>query len=193
MGRGTACSTLSDEYTRECRAIKFARKLNSMDVIETLADLFLLRGVPAHIRSDQGPEFIAEAVTSWIGAVGAQTAYIERGSPWENGYVESFNGRLPRLGFPQEAEARRRPSCDAELSRLPVFRHARQRHLQHLRAVDDGRMRHENLKACSAQQSERATSGLAMPNLQESGDELCTVVPAGKRNGTRIGEVLAAA
>ena len=83
-----------DEYTRECLAIKVARKLNSMDVIETLADLFLLRGVPAHIRSDQGPEFIAEAVKGWIGAVGAQTAYIERGSPWENGYVESFNGRL---------------------------------------------------------------------------------------------------
>ena len=83
-----------DEFTRECLAIKVARKLNSMDVIETLADLFLLRGVPAHIRSDQGPEFIAEALKSWIGAVGAQTAYIERGSPWENGYVESFNGRL---------------------------------------------------------------------------------------------------
>jgi putative transposase len=65
-----------------------------MDVIETLADLFLMRGVPAHIRSDQGPEFIAEAVKGWIRAVGANTAYIERGSPWENGYVESFNGRL---------------------------------------------------------------------------------------------------
>jgi putative transposase len=83
-----------DEFTRECLAIKVARKLNSMNVIETLADLFLLRGVPAHVRSDQGPEFIAEAVKGWIGAVGAQTAYIERGSPWENGYVESFNGRL---------------------------------------------------------------------------------------------------
>ena len=83
-----------DEFTRECLAIKVARKLNSMDVIETLADLFLLRGVPGHIRSDQGPEFIAEAVKGWIRAVGASTAYIERGSPWENGYVESFNGRL---------------------------------------------------------------------------------------------------
>jgi len=83
-----------DEFTRECLAIKVARKLNSMDVIETLADLFLLRGVPAHVRSDQGPEFIAEAVKGWISAVGARTAYIERGSPWENGYVESFNGRL---------------------------------------------------------------------------------------------------
>ena len=83
-----------DEYTRECLAIKVARRLNSMDVVETLADLFLLRGVSAHIRSDQGPEFIAEAVKSWVGAVGARTAYIERGSPWENGYVESFNGRL---------------------------------------------------------------------------------------------------
>ena len=82
------------QHDRECLAIKVARKLNSMNVIETLADLFLLRGVPAHVRSDQGPEFIAEAVKGWIGAVGAQTAYIERGSPWENGYVESFNGRL---------------------------------------------------------------------------------------------------
>ena len=67
---------------------------NENDAADMMADLFLLRGVPAHIRSDQGPEFIAEALKSWIGAVGAQTAYIERGSPWENGYVESFNGRL---------------------------------------------------------------------------------------------------
>jgi putative transposase len=93
-GKGYRMLNIVDEYTRECLAIKVARRLNSMDVIETLADLFLLRGVPAHIRSDQGPEFIAEAVKSWIGAVGARTAYIERGSPWENGYVESFNGRL---------------------------------------------------------------------------------------------------
>ena len=83
-----------DEFTRECLAIKVARKLTSMDVIETLADLFLPRGVPAHIRSDQGPEFIAQAVKDWIAAVGARTAYVERGSPWENGYVESFNSRL---------------------------------------------------------------------------------------------------
>ena len=93
-GRKYRMLNIVDEFTRACLAIKVARKLNSMDVIETLADLFLLRGVPAHIRSDQGPEFIAEAVKGWIGAVGAQTAYIERGSPWENGYVESFNGRL---------------------------------------------------------------------------------------------------
>jgi putative transposase len=86
-GKGYRMLNIVDEYTRECLAIKVARKLNSMDVIETLADLFVLRGVPAHIRSDQGPEFIAEAVKSWIGAVGASTAYIERGSPWENGYV----------------------------------------------------------------------------------------------------------
>jgi len=93
-GKGYRMLNIVDEYTRECLAIKVARRLNSMDVIETLADLFVLRGVPAHIRSDQGSEFIAEAVKSWIGAVGARTAYIERGSPWENGYVESFNGRL---------------------------------------------------------------------------------------------------
>jgi transposase InsO family protein len=93
-GRKYRMLNIVDEFTRECLAIKVARKLNSMNVIETLADLFLLRGVPGHIRSDQGPEFIAEAVKGWIRAVGASAAYIERGSPWENGYVESFNGRL---------------------------------------------------------------------------------------------------
>jgi putative transposase len=83
-----------DEFTREALAIKVDRKLNSADVIETLADLMLERGVPAHIRSDNGPEFVAKAVREWIGAVGARTAYIEPGSPWENGYVESFNSKL---------------------------------------------------------------------------------------------------
>jgi transposase InsO family protein len=63
-------------------------------VIDVLSDLFILRGVPAHIRSDNGPEFVAKAVQEWIAAVGAKTAYIERGSPWENGYIESFNARL---------------------------------------------------------------------------------------------------
>ena len=93
-GRKYRMLNIVDEFSRECLAIKVARRLNSHSVIETLADLFVLRGVPAHIRSDNGPEFIAGAVKSWIGAVGARTAYIERGSPWENGYVESFNGRL---------------------------------------------------------------------------------------------------
>ena len=70
------------------------RKLNSFDVIDVLTDLFILRGPPAFIRSDNGPEFVAEAVRDWISAVGATTAYIEPGSPWENGYCESFNARL---------------------------------------------------------------------------------------------------
>lgn len=83
-----------DEYTRECLAIRVKRKLNSTDVMDVLTDLFILRGVPRYIRSDNGPECIAEAVRKWIAAVGAQTAYIEPGSPWENGYVESFNARL---------------------------------------------------------------------------------------------------
>ncbi len=78
----------------EALAIRVARKLNSPDVIDVLADLFLARGTPAHIRSDQGPEFVAEAVKAWIAGVGARTAYIEKASPWENGYVESFNGTL---------------------------------------------------------------------------------------------------
>lgn len=70
------------------------RKLNSTDVIDALTDLFILRGPPAFIRSDNGPEFVAQAVRDWIAAVGSQTAYIEPGSPWENGYCESFNGRF---------------------------------------------------------------------------------------------------
>ncbi len=75
-------------------AIRVKRKLNSIDVIDVLTDLFILRGVPAYIRSDNGPEFVAEAVRKWIKAVGAKTAYIEPGSPWENGYIESFNARF---------------------------------------------------------------------------------------------------
>ena len=83
-----------DEFTHECLAIRVARKLKSIDVIDVLSDLFILRGVPGHIRSDNGPEFVAKAVQDWIAAVGAKTAYIEPGSPWENGYIESFNARL---------------------------------------------------------------------------------------------------
>ena len=74
--------------------MRVKRKLNSTDVVNTLTDLFILRGIPAWIRSDYGPEFVAKTVRNWIAAVGAKTAYIEPGSPWENGYCESFNARL---------------------------------------------------------------------------------------------------
>ena len=74
--------------------IRVKRKLNSFDVIDVLTDLFILRGPPAFIRSDNVPEFVAEAVHDWISAVGAKTAYIVPGSPWENGYCGSFNGRF---------------------------------------------------------------------------------------------------
>ena len=83
-----------DEFTREALAIRVARRLGSAEVIDALADLFVARGVPAHIRSDNGPESVAAAVRGWIAGVGAKAAYIEPGSPWENGYVESFNGKL---------------------------------------------------------------------------------------------------
>ena len=83
-----------DEYTRECLAIDVARKLKADDVLERLSDLFVRRGVPRHIRSDNGPEFSAKAVRGWLGRVGVGTLYIEPGSPWEDGYVESFNGKL---------------------------------------------------------------------------------------------------
>jgi len=83
-----------DEFTHEALAIRIDRKLNSTDVIDVLTDLFVLHGVPENIRSDNGPEFIAKAVRQWIAAVGANTAYIAPGSPWENGFIESFNARL---------------------------------------------------------------------------------------------------
>jgi transposase InsO family protein len=93
-GRKFRMLCVVDEFTREALAIRVARKLGSAEVIDVLADLFIARGVPAHIRSDNGPEFVAKAVQGWIAAVGAKTAYIAPGSPWENGYVESFNARL---------------------------------------------------------------------------------------------------
>src|SRR6516162_7055688 len=83
-----------DEFTRESLAIRVARKLKATDVIQALCDLFVTREVPTHIRSDNGPEFVAMALRRWIAAVGARTAYIEPASPWENGYCESFNGKL---------------------------------------------------------------------------------------------------
>ena len=93
-GRKYRMLNIIDEFTRECLAIRVNRKLNSTDVIDILSDLFVMRGVPGHVRSDNGPEFVAKAVQDWIRAVGAKTAYIEPGSPWENGYCESFNSKL---------------------------------------------------------------------------------------------------
>jgi len=93
-GRAVRLLTVIDEYTRECLAIRADRHIRSSDVIETLAEVMVPRGVPDHIRSDNGPEFTATAIREWLGKVGAKTLYIEPGSPWENGYVESFNGKL---------------------------------------------------------------------------------------------------
>ena len=93
-GRKFRTLNVVDEFTREALAIRVARRLKASDVIDVLADLFLTRGTPSHIRSDNGPEFAATAVKTWIAGVGSRTAYIEPGSPWENGYVESFNGKF---------------------------------------------------------------------------------------------------
>ncbi len=93
-GRKIRMLNVVDEFTRECLCIRVGRKLGSAEVIDVLADLFIARGTPGYIRSDNGPEFVATAVKGWITGIGAKTAYIEPGSPWENGYVESFNGKL---------------------------------------------------------------------------------------------------
>jgi putative transposase len=93
-GRKFRMLNVIDEFTRECLAIRVNRNLKAVDVIDVLSDLFILHGVPGHVRSDNGSEFVAKAVREWITAVGAKTAYIEPGSPWENGYCESFNSKL---------------------------------------------------------------------------------------------------
>jgi transposase InsO family protein len=93
-GRKLRMLTVIDEHSRECLAIETQRRLRSQDVLETMADLFLTHGMPAHIRSDNGPEFIAKALRDWLKRVGVKTLFIEPGSPWGNGYNESFNGKL---------------------------------------------------------------------------------------------------
>jgi putative transposase len=93
-GRPIRMLTIIDEYTRECLAIDIDRRLTSENVLERLCNLFIERGIPAHIRSDNGAEFTAKRVREWLEELGVKTLFIEPGSPWENGYIESFNGRL---------------------------------------------------------------------------------------------------
>jgi putative transposase len=93
-GRAFRILTILDEYTRECLSIRVARRITAQDVIYELGDLFLEKGIPEHIRSDNGPEFTARAIRQWLRDLGVKTLYIEPGSPWENGYIESFNGKL---------------------------------------------------------------------------------------------------
>ena len=93
-GRKLRILTLIDEYTRECLALPVERRMGSRQVIQTLSEVMLWRGIPEHIRSDNGPEFIAQELRQWLGNLGTATLYIEPGSPWENGYCESFNGKL---------------------------------------------------------------------------------------------------
>jgi transposase InsO family protein len=93
-GRAIRMLNIIDEFTRECLAIEIGRKLSSTNVVDVLSQLFIERGVPEHIRSDNGPEFIAKRVRYWLTKQKVKTLYIEPGSPWENGYIESFNGKL---------------------------------------------------------------------------------------------------
>lgn len=93
-GRALKWLSIMDEYTRECLALEIERSITSRRVIDVLAELFRLRGVPRHIRSDNGPEFIARAIRRWLGLAGVEALYVEPGSPWENGYAESFHSRL---------------------------------------------------------------------------------------------------
>jgi len=93
-GRKVRMLNIIDEFTRECLAIRVDRHIEAVDVIETLKDLFINRGLPEYIRSDNGPEFIAEIIRDWLKDLNVTPTYIEPGSPWENGYIESFNGKF---------------------------------------------------------------------------------------------------
>jgi len=93
-GRAFRMLNLIDEYTRECVAILVKRRITAQDVIDQLFQLIIFRGIPEHIRSDNGSEFTAKAVRGWLNRLGIRTLFIEPGSPWENGYIESFNGKL---------------------------------------------------------------------------------------------------
>jgi putative transposase len=93
-GRPIKILTLIDEYSRNCLALVVDRSIKSDDVLHSLSNLFLIYGIPENIRSDNGPEFTAKAVRRWLERIGVKTAFIEPGSPWENGYNESFNGKL---------------------------------------------------------------------------------------------------
>jgi transposase InsO family protein len=93
-GRTIKWLSIVDEYTRECLALEVERGITAEQVVDVLEDLFVVRGVPAHIRSDNGPEFIAKVIRDWLGKANVQTLYIEPGAPWENGFVESFHSRL---------------------------------------------------------------------------------------------------
>ncbi len=93
-GRPLRMLTVIDEYSRVCLAIEVARRLNSNDVLSCVARLMIAHGIPDHIRSDNGPEFTASKVRGWLASLGVGTLFIEPGSPWENGYNESFNGKL---------------------------------------------------------------------------------------------------
>jgi transposase InsO family protein len=93
-GSAIKCLSIVDEFTRECLTLKVDRSITSEDVIDTLCELLAMRSVPEHIRSDNGPEFIAEALREWLAKVGVETLYIEPGSPWQNGYAESFHSKL---------------------------------------------------------------------------------------------------
>jgi len=93
-GRSLRMLNIIDEYTRECLAIRVKRTIRANDVIDTLSDIFIIRGIPQFIRSDSGPEFVAELLRTWLHNLGVTTAFIEPGSPWKNGYIESFNGKF---------------------------------------------------------------------------------------------------
>ena len=93
-GRAFRVLNIIDEYTRECLGALVDRKIKSEDVLDQLFNLFVFRGVPEHIRSDNGPEFTAKVVRKWLNRMGVKTLFIEPGSPWENGYIESFNGKM---------------------------------------------------------------------------------------------------
>jgi transposase InsO family protein len=108
-----------DEYSRQCLAVHVARRIRAKDAIDVFAELMQTHGIPGHIRSDNGPEMVAKHLRNWLGRLGTQTLYITPGSPWENGYCESFNGKLRDLGYRPPA-----PETVLANEELPIQRKA---------------------------------------------------------------------
>ncbi len=123
-GRRVRLLTLIDEFTRECLAIRVARRINSLGVIEALADVMLTKGIPEHIRSDNGAEMTSRIVQNWLAGLGSKTLYIEPGSPWENGYCESFNANCAtNASIRRSSTASRKPGSSSSNGAINTIVH----------------------------------------------------------------------
>lgn len=164
---GTTLKWLSiiDEFTRECLALKVSRSITSEDVIDTLAELLAMRGVPQAIRSDNGPEFVAKAIQAWLERLQINALYIAPGSPWENGYAESFHSKLVDEFLSRETFG----SARSARQQTAVWKDDYNHHRPHSSL---GYMTPAEFAAGSGAASVRPTAALQQPHCQLTQPEL---------------------